>query len=62
VEIIKIDSQRATTLDAIENALDRVRLPYKMFDGTIDKDAHYLVFGSFYMMEAFLKTVGFKNE
>ena len=62
VEIIKIDSQRATTLDAIESALDRVGLPYKIFDGTINKDEHYLVFGSFYTVEAFLKAVGFKNE
>jgi len=61
VEIIPIDSQRATTLDAIENALNRVRLPYKMFDGTIDKEEHYLVFGSFYTVEAFLKTVGFQK-
>jgi dihydrofolate synthase/folylpolyglutamate synthase len=61
VEIIPIESQRATTLDAIENALERVRLPYKMFDGTIDQEEHYLVFGSFYTVEAFLKTVGFQQ-
>jgi dihydrofolate synthase/folylpolyglutamate synthase len=61
VEIIPIESQRATTLDAIENALDRVGLPYQMFDETIDKEEHYLVFGSFYTVEAFLKTVGFQK-
>ena len=55
VEIIPIESQRATTLDAIENALNRVGLPYQMFEGTIDQEEHYLVFGSFYTVEAFLK-------
>ncbi len=61
VEIIKIASQRATTLEAIEAALDSVGVPYKMFDGCIGKDEHYLVFGSFYTVEAFLKTIGFQK-
>jgi len=55
VEIIEIESQRATTLEAIEEALQCVGLPYGMFDGSMDKDEHYLVFGSFYTVEAFLK-------
>jgi len=55
VEIIKIGSQRATTLEEIENALDHVGLAYSYFDGTINEDENYLVFGSFYVVEAFLK-------
>ncbi|MCD6211925.1 MAG: bifunctional folylpolyglutamate synthase/dihydrofolate synthase, partial [Sulfurovum sp.] len=57
VEIIPIESQRATTLEAIEKALDKVGIEYNYFDKKIDKDEHYLVFGSFYVVEAFLKQV-----
>ena len=55
VEILPIASQRATTIEAIEAALERVGLDYRMFEGKIDPDDHYLVFGSFYTVEAFLK-------
>ncbi|TET90332.1 MAG: bifunctional folylpolyglutamate synthase/dihydrofolate synthase [Sulfurovum sp.] len=55
VEIIPIHSQRATTLEAIEKALNKVGLEYSYFKGEIDKDENYLVFGSFYVVEAFLK-------
>ena len=57
VEIIPINSQRATTREAIEAALTRVEIPYRDFDGTVDPVEHYLVFGSFYTVEAFLKTM-----
>lgn len=57
VEIIQIDSQRATTTESIVNALEIVGLPYIDFDGTIHAEEHYLVFGSFYVVEAFLKTI-----
>jgi len=56
VEIIAIDSQRAATLDAIENALDATGLDYSYYNGKLDKNEKYLVFGSFYTVEAFLKT------
>ncbi len=55
VEIIPIASQRATTIEAIETALNRVGINYSMFEGDIDSKEHYLVFGSFYTVEAFLK-------
>lgn len=55
VEIIKIDSQRAATLDEIEKALMTVGLEYSTFKNKIEKDENYLVFGSFYVVEAFLK-------
>lgn len=55
VEIIKIDSQRATTLEEIEKALKNVELDYSYYDGKIDDDENYFVFGSFYVVEEFLK-------
>lgn len=54
VEIIPIDSQRATTLSEIEKALEKVGIGYGYFERKIDKDEHYLVFGSFYVVEEFL--------
>jgi len=55
VEIIPIESQRATTLAEIEKALKTTDLPYSYFDNNIDEEENYLVFGSFYVVEAFLK-------
>jgi dihydrofolate synthase/folylpolyglutamate synthase len=55
VEIIAIDSQRATTLEAIEKALKKVGLDYCYYNNEIDENEDYLVFGSFYVVEAFLK-------
>ena len=57
VEIIKIDSQRATTLGDIEKAVENVGLEYSYFQNEIDKNESYLVFGSFYVVEEFLKRV-----
>ena len=57
VEIIPIESQRATTIEAIEAALKRVGINYSMFEGDINPKEHYLVFGSFYTVEAFLKRI-----
>jgi len=55
VEIIKIHSQRATTLEEIEKALENVGLAYSYFENNIDENEDYLVFGSFYVVEEFLK-------
>lgn len=57
VEIIKIDSQRASTLEEIEEALETVGLEYTYFDNNIDDNENYLVFGSFYVVEAFLRKI-----
>ncbi len=59
VEIISIQSQRATTLSEIEHALQKVDIEYSYFEGEIDDEENYLVFGSFYVVEAFLKTMNF---
>jgi len=58
VEIIPIDSQRATILEEIEKALKVVGLEYSYFQNKIDKNENYLVFGSFYVVEEFLRRVG----
>jgi len=55
VEILPIHSQRATTLEEIEKALKNVGLDYSYFDNVLDEDENYLVFGSFYVVEEFLK-------
>jgi dihydrofolate synthase/folylpolyglutamate synthase len=54
VEIITIHSQRATTLSEIEKALEKIGITYGYFDSKINKNEHYLVFGSFYVVEEFL--------
>ena len=55
VEIISIASQRSATLKAIEKALRTVGVPYSDFNHEIEAEERYLVFGSFYVVEAFLK-------
>ena len=55
VEIIKIESQRATTLEEIEKALETVGLDYSYYENKIEENENYLVFGSFYVVEAFLR-------
>ncbi len=57
VEIIKIETQRATELKEIEELLDSLGLNYSYFNGELDEGKEYLVFGSFYVVEAFLKSV-----
>ena len=59
VEIIKIESHRAATVGEIEKALETVGLPYSHFNNIIEDDENYLVFGSFYTVEAFLKQMHF---
>ena len=56
VEILAIDSQRATTKEEIEKALKKLEISYSHFEGKIDKEENYLVFGSFYVVEGFLKS------
>lgn len=60
VEIIPIHSQRATTLTDIEKALENTGITYSYFGDKIEEDEHYLVFGSFYVVEEFLNRM--KNK
>jgi dihydrofolate synthase/folylpolyglutamate synthase len=61
VEIIPIPSQRAATLDQIEKSISSVGLEYSIFDGSIDRDREYIVFGSFLVVEEFLKIYQAQN-
>jgi dihydrofolate synthase/folylpolyglutamate synthase len=56
VEIFNIDAQRATTIEEIERALDKLEISYSHFEGNIEPEESYLVFGSFYVVEGFLKS------
>ena len=61
VEIIPIHSERAAILEQIEGALKKTGLEYTYFNGKINKEENYLVFGSFHVVEAFLKKMD-KNK
>jgi len=54
VEIIEIDNQRAESLNLIQDALKDLGIEYSAFE-EIDDSEKYLVFGSFSVVEAFLK-------
>ena len=62
IEIIPIHSQRATTLNEIEEAERNVGIPYDYFEGRIDEANEYLVFGSFYVVEEFLNRMQEKSN
>ncbi len=55
VEIIEVPSSRAVTIEKIEDALDTLSIDYSPFKGDIKSYENYLVFGSFYVVEEFLK-------
>ncbi|WP_457606371.1 bifunctional folylpolyglutamate synthase/dihydrofolate synthase [Nitratifractor sp.] len=57
VELIPIESQRAATKEAIVEALEELEIPWKAFTGELHDEERYLVFGSFYTVEAFLKSL-----
>ncbi|MDR0467797.1 MAG: bifunctional folylpolyglutamate synthase/dihydrofolate synthase, partial [Campylobacteraceae bacterium] len=55
VELIDMnDSERENAKEEIKNYLDFLQIKHKEFKN-IDKDRDYLVFGSFLVVEAFLK-------
>jgi dihydrofolate synthase/folylpolyglutamate synthase len=59
--IIKIETQRATQLNVLEKTLKELNIKYSYFDGNIQDNKNYLVFGSFYVVEAFLKEIDIKE-
>ena len=61
VKIIKINTQRATNLKELEELLESLNIKYSYFNGEIKENREYLVFGSFYVVEEFLKQVGIKE-
>jgi dihydrofolate synthase/folylpolyglutamate synthase len=55
VELLPIESQRAAVLEEIQEALEELEIPWNLFDGQLFSHERYLVFGSFYTVEAFLR-------
>jgi len=53
VEIIEIESERAVALEELKKALNTLEIEYNLFT-QIEKNEQYLLFGSFYVVEAFL--------
>ncbi len=55
--IIPIDSPRSLSLEKLEIALKELQIDYDFFDNKISSIENYLVFGSFSVVEAFLKAM-----
>jgi len=54
VEIIQIDTKRALDIELLKSALKKLSIKFNLFKN-INNDENYLVFGSFYVVEAFIK-------
>ena len=61
VEIIDIDDERIEKKDKLENTLKKLNIVYNSFEA-IDKNNKYLVFGSFSVVENFLRLVNIYHE
>lgn len=57
VEIIEIDEPRIELKEQLQNTLTNLEIKYKTFQ-TVEKSKNYLVFGSFAVVETFLKVYG----
>ncbi len=58
VWIIKLNNKRAMKEENLINILNDLKIKYDFFDGKLDKNRDYLVFGSFYVVEKFLEMIG----
>ncbi len=58
VEIIHIQTQRALKKEHLKEVLNKLDITYRSFDG-LNNNETYFVFGSFYVVEAFLKKIDF---
>lgn len=54
VEIIEIDNERAEVIEQLQSTLNKLEIEYNMFT-EIKPEFNYLVFGSFSVVEAFLR-------
>jgi len=61
IKIIKLKTQRATELKELEALIKDLQIDFSYFNGKLDSEKEYLVFGSFYVVEEFLKTLGIKE-
>ena len=56
VEIIELDNSRSLEINKLINALEMLNIEHKIFHNNIDMSEEYLAFGSFYVVEEFLKS------
>jgi len=61
VEIISIETQRALEITELEQKLKELSIEFDVFKN-INNYENYLVFGSFYVVEAFIKKIYFKYK
>lgn len=54
IEIIRVDEERVESSEVLKGVVEALGIEYKDFK-TIEKEKNYLVFGSFSVVEAFLK-------
>ena len=54
VEIIKIDNKRAVDINLLKEKLSKLSIEFKMLKN-VNKDENYLIFGSFFVIESFIK-------
>ena len=54
IEVIQIEDERAESLEVLESVIQNIGFTFKLFSG-LQKEKSYLVFGSFSVVEVFLK-------
>ncbi|MFA7070174.1 MAG: hypothetical protein WC144_04970, partial [Sulfurimonas sp.] len=54
VHVIDVEDGRILPKESLYKALDELGILYKPFDGVLDKESIYLVFGSFSVVQKFL--------
>lgn len=57
VEIIEVKNQRVADTKELKRVLSELGISYRDFNGKIREDREYLVFGSFYTVQAFLESI-----
>jgi dihydrofolate synthase/folylpolyglutamate synthase len=61
VEIIPIKSNRALDVELLQASLKNLSIKFRMFE-TVNREENYLVFGSFFVVESFIKKIYFKYK
>ena len=54
VEIIPIDTKRAVDIKLLKKELNNLSIEFNIFEN-VNKDEIYLIFGSFFVVESFIK-------
>lgn len=60
VEVIALTTQRAVKVEALQKVLDILQIEHQEFS-ELDEKENYFVFGSFYVLELFLKKIKYKK-